>query len=167
MTAGAYADVPLFLFHLLEFMGVDFELDVDEVNERWSELASSDLWSQMIIKETAPAVELIDAAPPTGQYAVDALRRAGVRAGPPWTGTSCRTSSECFFLRVYGVGRLPVEGRRPRRAGHQGPAADRGPLGQRAERPDHPGQAPDRLDPGALRRHADAEAVEGPTRRRR
>src|SRR6185369_8432586 len=58
VTAGAYADVPLFLFHLLEFMGVDFELDVDEVNDRWAELASSDLWSQMIIKETTPEVEL-------------------------------------------------------------------------------------------------------------
>src|SRR6201999_2470117 len=71
VTAGAYADVPLFLFHLLEFMDVDFEIDVDEINERWSDLASSDLWSQMIIKETAPAVELVTAAPPTGQYVVD------------------------------------------------------------------------------------------------
>ena len=25
VTAGAYADVPLFLFHLLEYMGVEFE----------------------------------------------------------------------------------------------------------------------------------------------
>ena len=35
VTAGAYADVPLFLFHILEFMNVDFDLDVDEINQRW------------------------------------------------------------------------------------------------------------------------------------
>src|SRR6476660_4835107 len=34
-TAGAYADIPLFLFHLLEFMDVDYEVDIDEINERW------------------------------------------------------------------------------------------------------------------------------------
>ena len=35
VTAGAYADIPLFLFHILEFMNIDFDLDVDEINERW------------------------------------------------------------------------------------------------------------------------------------
>ena len=33
VTAGAYADVPLFVFHLLEFMDVDFDFDLDEINE--------------------------------------------------------------------------------------------------------------------------------------
>ena len=41
VTAGAYADLPLFLFHLLEFMDVDYELDVEEINERWRELAAA------------------------------------------------------------------------------------------------------------------------------
>ena len=36
VTAGAYADVPLFLFHILEYMNVDFDLDIDEINERWA-----------------------------------------------------------------------------------------------------------------------------------
>jgi hypothetical protein len=103
VTAGAYADVPLFLFHLLEFMGVDFELDVDEVNDRWAELASSDLWSQMIIKETDPAVELITAAPPTGQYAVDPSGALVFkRTALDWH--QLQNESECFFLRVYGAG---------------------------------------------------------------
>ena len=51
VTAGAYADVPLFLFHLLEFMDVDYELDVEEINERWRELGGCDAWSQLIMKE--------------------------------------------------------------------------------------------------------------------
>ena len=29
VTAGAYADVPLFLFHLLEFMDVDYVIDIE------------------------------------------------------------------------------------------------------------------------------------------
>jgi biotin carboxylase len=43
VAAGAYADLPLFLFHLLEFMGVDYTVDVDEINERWRELAAVDV----------------------------------------------------------------------------------------------------------------------------
>ena len=36
VTAVAYGDMPLFLFHLLEFMDVDYVIDVDELNERWA-----------------------------------------------------------------------------------------------------------------------------------
>ena len=32
VTAGAYAELPLFLFHLLEYLDVDYEIDVDEIN---------------------------------------------------------------------------------------------------------------------------------------
>ena len=44
VTAGAYADIPLFLFHVLEYMGVDYVIDVDEINERWRDLAGQDRW---------------------------------------------------------------------------------------------------------------------------
>ena len=40
-AAFAYADAPLFLFHLLEFSGVPFDLNVKEINERWAQRASS------------------------------------------------------------------------------------------------------------------------------
>jgi hypothetical protein len=103
VTAGAYADVPLFLFHLLEFMDVDFDLDVDEINERWEALAGDDVWSQMIIKEISPGVERIDATARSGQYSLD---QAGAlvfrRAGLDWH--QLQSESEAFFLRIYGVG---------------------------------------------------------------
>ncbi len=103
VTAGAYADVPLFLFHLLEFMDVDLAIDVDEVNDRWRELAAVDLWSQMIIKETAPIVERITTAAPTGAYTLDAsgalvFRRAAL----DWH--QLQNENEAFFLRIYGPG---------------------------------------------------------------
>ena len=68
VTAGAYADVPLFLFHLLEFMDVDYTLDVDEINERRRDLAAMDVWSQLIMKEPGASVERILVAPRTGTW---------------------------------------------------------------------------------------------------
>jgi hypothetical protein len=103
VTAGAYADVPLFLFHILEYMNVDFDLDVDEINERWEELASADVWSQMIMKETDDVVQRLTATPRTGQYSLDAsgalvFRRAAL----DWH--QLQNESEAFFLRIYGPG---------------------------------------------------------------
>ena len=103
VTAGAYSDLPLFLFHLLEYMDVDYELDVDDIEARWAELAERDLWSQMVIKETAPAVERIDTAPSTGQWYLDG--DGGLqfrRASSDWH--QLQDESECFFLRIYGAG---------------------------------------------------------------
>ena len=103
VTAGAYADIPLFLFHILEYMNVDFELDVDEINERWEELASEDVWSQMVLKETDDIVQRLTATPRTGQYSLDGsgalvFRRAAL----DWH--QLQNESEAFFLRIYGPG---------------------------------------------------------------
>ncbi len=103
VTAGAYADVPLFLFHLLEYLDVDFELDVDEINKRWEEIAGDDVWSQMVIKETSPGVERLDSTARTGQYSLDSggalvFRRAAL----DWH--QLQSEQEAFFLRIYGVG---------------------------------------------------------------
>jgi hypothetical protein len=60
-----------FLLHLLEFMGVDYAVDVDEINERWRELAAVDVWAQLIMKEPNNSIERILAAPQTGTYRLD------------------------------------------------------------------------------------------------
>lgn len=103
VTAGAYADVPLFVFHLLEFAGVDFTIDVDEVNERWEELAAADVWSHMVIKHTVDSVEHIDIAPPTGRYVYDLQGRLVFSQGDlDWH--LLHSESEAFYLRIYGPG---------------------------------------------------------------
>lgn len=103
VTAGAYADVPLFLFHLLEYMDVEFELDIDEINKRWEALSGADTWSQMIIKETDETVELLTATPATGQYYLDANGALVFnRAALDWH--MLQNESEAFFLRIYGPG---------------------------------------------------------------
>jgi hypothetical protein len=103
VTAGAYADVPLFLFHILEYMNVDFDLDVDEINERWEELASADVWSQMILKETDDIVQRLTATPRTGQYSLDGSGALVFRR-PALDWHQLQNDSEAFFLRIYGPG---------------------------------------------------------------
>ena len=41
--------MPLFLFHLLEFMDVDWEIDIEEVQKRWRDF---DRWTQLVLKQT-------------------------------------------------------------------------------------------------------------------
>jgi hypothetical protein len=103
VTAGAYADVPLFLFHILEYMNVDFDLDVDEINERWEELASADVWSQLILKETDDIVQRLTGAPRTGQYSIDGSGALVFRR-PALDWHQLQNESEAFFLRIYGPG---------------------------------------------------------------
>lgn len=103
VTAGAYADVPLFGFHLLEYSGIDFEVDIDEINRRWEELASEDEWSHMVIKHTEDTVERIDAAPPTGRYVLDHFGNLVYSHGDlDWH--LLTTEAEAFFLRIYRKG---------------------------------------------------------------
>ena len=103
VTAGAYADMPLFLFHLLEFMGVDYEIDVDDINRRWAQASSVDVWSQLVLKDTGDDVERLTAAPRTGVWRIDdAGAISFARWGNDWH--SLQDETEAFFLRVLGAG---------------------------------------------------------------
>ena len=103
VTAGAYADLPLFLFHLLEYLDVDYEVDIAEINERWSREASVDVWSQIIIKETADQVELLTEAPRTGIYQLGPDAAVSFRRwGHDWHGIV--SEAEAFYLRIMGPG---------------------------------------------------------------
>ena len=109
LAAFAHADAPLFLFHLLEWMGIDYELDVDELNERWAEPDNIDSWSQLVIKYTEDKVDRITHAPPSGIYELDSKGQMSyVRMQ-----THRRTvqfENRAFFLRIGGVGDYRYEG---------------------------------------------------------
>jgi biotin carboxylase len=109
VTAGAYADVPLFLFHLLEFMDVDYMVDVEEINERWRELAAVDVWSQLIMKEPGDSVERILAAPRTGAWHLtDGGTLTFDRVSNDWH--EITGEDEAFFMRVYPPGDFRFHG---------------------------------------------------------
>jgi biotin carboxylase len=103
VTAGAYADLPLFLFHLLEYLDIDYEVDIGEINDRWSREATVDVWSQIIIKETRDQVELLTEAPRTGIYRLGEDASVTFRQwGNDWHGIV--SESEAFYLRIMGPG---------------------------------------------------------------
>lgn len=103
VTAGAYADMPLFLFHLLEFMDLDYEIDVEDIDRRWAEASSVDVWSQIILKDVGDDVELLTDAPKTGIWRFgEGGEIAFSRWGNDWH--SLQDESEAFFLRVLGPG---------------------------------------------------------------
>jgi biotin carboxylase len=110
LTTEAYADMPLFLFHLLEYMDVDYELDIDELNARWERGCGEDeVWGQLIMSETAPDVELFTATPRTGVWRLDDDGRASfARQGNDWA--TLLDESEAFFMRVAAPGDLRCEG---------------------------------------------------------
>ncbi|BBX45031.1 biotin carboxylase [Mycobacterium cookii] len=110
LTTEAYADMPLFLFHLLEYMDVDYELDVDEINERWERgYGDDEVWGQLIISETATDVELFTATPRTGVWRLDEEGRASfARQGND--SATLLDESEAFFMRVAAPGDLRCEG---------------------------------------------------------
>jgi biotin carboxylase len=109
VSAGAYADMPLFLFHLLEYMDVDFELDVEDINRRWSAHDATDVWSQLVLKEPEDRVELLTAAPRTGIWRLDdAGEIAFSRWGNDWH--SLQDDSEGFYLRVLAAGDYRYKG---------------------------------------------------------
>ena len=108
-AAFAYADVPLFLFHLLEFSGQDFELDVEALNARWADPDYIDSWSQIVIKYTEDNVDIVTQAPPTGIWrqsddgAVSYHRFDYHRA-------AVESEREAYFLRITGARGYRYEG---------------------------------------------------------
>lgn len=105
VTAVAYGDMPLFLFHLLEFMGVEYEIDVDELNAGWAQPGAIDEWSQFILKDTADKTELITAAPRSGIWRLDDAAHGGIRfrrRATDWH--TVADEDEAFYLRIAEQG---------------------------------------------------------------
>ncbi|MEM7308078.1 MAG: biotin carboxylase [Planctomycetota bacterium] len=103
LAAFAHADAPLFLFHLLEYMGVPYDLDVDELNKRWSAPENIDPWSQLVLKFTDDDVRLITGAPRSGIYEIDSEGRMHFLRVQTHRRT-VSTESRAFFLRIAKEG---------------------------------------------------------------
>ncbi len=108
-AAFAHADVPLFLFHLLEFADVELDLDVAAINRRWASPDYIDSWSQMVIKHTSDTVDVLAEAPQSGIYRLgpDGTMRY-VRFDSNWQ--AVESEADGFFLRISGPGDYRYEG---------------------------------------------------------
>jgi biotin carboxylase len=105
----ALADAPLYLFHILEWMDVDYNFSVKAINARWAKQENIDGWSQLIIKHTKNTIEFVNVAPFSGIWKMfdngyikydrmDTHRRA------------VETENEAFFLRISKKGDYLYEG---------------------------------------------------------
>jgi biotin carboxylase len=105
VTAVAYDDMPLILFHLLEFMDVDYEIDVDALNASWATPWAIDAWSEFILKDTTDKTELITKAPRSGIWRLDPAAHGGIRFVRPETDWhSVAGEDEAFYLRIAQAG---------------------------------------------------------------
>ena len=108
-AAFAHADAPLFLFHLLEFSDVDFDLDVDALNARWADADNIDSWSQMVIKHTKDTVSQIVQAPESGIWTMDDEGKIHYSRFD-YHRRAVASENEAFFLRISGTGDYLYEG---------------------------------------------------------
>jgi hypothetical protein len=108
-AAFAHADAPLFLFHLLEFSDVTFDLNVEELNNRWADPDNIDGWCQYVIKHTEDTVDIITGAPESGIWRL--LPDGGVEYDRfDYHRRAVDSENEAFFLRIQGVGDYRYEG---------------------------------------------------------
>ena len=108
-AAFAYADVPLFFFHLLEFSGIDFDLDIEDLNRRWKDPKYINNWSQLVMKHIDESVDIVEQAPRTGIYRMDenglvSYHRFDYRR------MAVESESEAYWLRITGPGDYRYEG---------------------------------------------------------
>lgn len=108
-AAFAHADAPLFLFHLLEFSGVPFDIDVNELNNCWADSDNIDGWCQMVIKHTEDNVDIITEAPESGIWK---LNKDGSIAYDrfDYHRRAVESENEAFFLRISNKGDYRYEG---------------------------------------------------------
>ncbi len=108
-AAFAHADAPLFLFHLLEFSGVPFALDIDELNERWSDPENIDSWSQLVIKHTEDNLDILTEAPESGIWKMNQDGTVSFNRFD-YHRRAVESESEAFFLRILKPGDYRYEG---------------------------------------------------------
>ncbi len=109
LSSFAHADAPLFLFHLIEWMDINYHIDPGKLSNRWANPDNIDSWSQLVMKRTTDEVKQITAAPSSGIWemaddgSVSYVRMQTHRR-------TVQNENRAFFLRISGVGDYFYEG---------------------------------------------------------
>ncbi|MFT4522819.1 MAG: hypothetical protein ACI8ZN_001771 [Bacteroidia bacterium] len=105
----ALADSPLYLFHMLEWMDVEYTLNTRTLNSRWAKQENVDDWSQLIIKHTKETLEMVHEAPLSGIWVMD--NQGQIHFDRMDTHRrAVETENEAFFLRISNTGDYLYEG---------------------------------------------------------
>ncbi len=106
LITAHYGGVPLFLFHLLEHLDVNYEINLKKVQNRWNEY---DFWSQLVLKQTEDKVRQLTHAPKSGVWRMDSHGAiAHDRHDLDWTNVI--DNDEAYYLRVYREGDYTYKG---------------------------------------------------------
>jgi biotin carboxylase len=106
LITSHYGGVPLFLFHMLEYLDVDYEINLKKVQNRWNEY---DFWSQLVLKQTEDKVRQLTHAPRTGVWTMDKFGGISFdRSDLDWTNVI--DNDEAYYLRVYREGDYTYKG---------------------------------------------------------
>jgi hypothetical protein len=103
-------EVPLLLYHLLEWLGTDYQVDVADFNGRWLAPPQTAAWGQLIIEHTAQTAEVVGGVPESGIWrlagngAVSLARRA-------FHPHDVSDETEALFLRTVDSGQVASVGR--------------------------------------------------------
>jgi hypothetical protein len=97
------AGVPLFLFHLLEFSGVDFAIDIEGVNAHWADPHCLDSWSEVVVASTSDEAGIATEAPASGIWRLDDDGDV-VYDRFDHLGTTMAEEREALYLRITGPG---------------------------------------------------------------
>lgn len=101
-----YGGVPLLMFHLLEHMGIDYEINIREIQKRWRDY---DTWSHVIFKHVGEDVRILKQVPRSGIWkTTDSNAVELVRRTADWSNVS--SMNEAFFLRILGPGEYIYKG---------------------------------------------------------
>jgi len=100
LVTAKYGGGPLMMFHMLEFMDVDYDLDIEKIQARWTDF---DTWTQLLIKQSHRVVAKITRAPRSGVWQMHTDGSiAFSRQSIDWN--SVDNEEEAFFMRIYGAG---------------------------------------------------------------
>lgn len=101
-----YGGVPMLMFHLLEYLGVDYEVDIETIQQRWMDF---DTWSTAVFKHTSEELRLLNQVPRSGIYRMSDDGEAQIiRRTADWSNAS--GMNEAFFLRILGPGEYLYKG---------------------------------------------------------
>ncbi len=109
LAVFGHADAPLFLFHLLEWMDVDYTLDVEALNARWADPDNIDTWSQLVIKHTEDTVDQVVRAPKSGIWELMPDGSAQFVRSQTHRRT-VHDENRAFFFRITGPGDWRAKG---------------------------------------------------------
>jgi hypothetical protein len=112
LTSQAALDagtVPLLLYHLLEWFGADYRVDVADFNAQWLAPVRATDWGQLIIKHTAQTPEVVTGGLVSGRWRLDGDGTVSF-VGPAFHPGAVAAETEAMVLRDVDAGQVVSKG---------------------------------------------------------